>query len=979
MIGGNQLPFRLPCHGGGANTFFFGSPFQHGSAAPVPAFGNTTQMKDHCGNIIGAKSLLYQLDVCGTDVCGGGDCNACPGGVDLVTNTPAGPAINANTWSAAIGTVQLEPTRKLGGKWVQAFKVHHGRYGFLHTLDTGADCVTGVLSNIKYLTATDDLHFRHSFGDGTSDNGDITGARTVNATSGETTSTLISTETITEGVDDGSGHITIVTSYFTNGGAGFNYDAGTATDIPFASGGTTKLDISSWDLHCGSYPRVQIDVDLDLPGFISFWNSGHSTPMPAITDPNNYSYSGSSTDFDVTESIAATFTRTDTTVSWDFTRTVPDANPSNPPTIHHYYGSITLSDAYTCNNVRDHAAAQSLMWVLTDDAKYPYRTDGHTTVAPVVLRNEITTPVDPAGFNTYTVDDYQNPINNDTGDAPFSSGWVSSPKWAQRAWFDPLCYQWVFPAGMDQTSAAATGLTLIIDGAMIGAPLAAGYGQAVGGNPWGVYDRAHENWFRRNCIFGVGWSTGQQSRGNFTPTYLPGNAQKWTDDFHATTLWPCAFTYTDVTGVYLQKWCEIKNKRPSVNFARPFGPDKFLLDETSVYFMSDNTAGVVTLKNGDGTAPTSLPFVGTDIVGGESIGGFYHVSAVGTDTVTLGAKVYDVPAGWNTPSNDGLSCFGKLRYPNAPGMDFIDTSLEVGGRVQITVTNGTPVTLTTATTQSYLSITTPENIDILDANMTVLAANVAATRVDDTHFTVPTAYATIATAKWIIPTGTKYKFADSRSKGDYVHRTWTVRISDSTVLAATQQDACLEFSPCGPSVAGFTPNGEVSAGGDFYPFPASVNNGEVWLGQIQFWMIDPFWQQPHTPVAAHDSLTDTDYDPATDQIVWTMDDGTCQPNFMVIGDGGANIFRQFYPLHPFVEARCTLPTINGDIPPAPAGGLDITAVAAQPGQAFIGNIDGPLVNAIVVPATDWAIATAEQACIDAGGQFADDYEADSGN
>lgn len=962
MIGGNKIPFRSPCAGAAdvPIAVIKGPP-----PAPVDAYGNTTQMKDHCGNTIGAKARLYQQDTCGNNICVEPDCSACPGGVDLIINTPEPPKIGDNTF-VKTGTVQLIPTRKLGGKWAQAFKWWHGCFGWLHA-GTGLDCATSlILSSIKYLTATYDVHFNNvrDF-DGSSDSGALTGARTVNASSGEISSTLISTETITEYF---SGSLPIV--YYTNGGAGYNFTPFPAATTPFASGGTTKLDAGLDELHCG-FPAFAIGASFGtLADYIASWNTGHpSAPMPVITDPNNYSGSASDTVFGVTETVSATFTRTDTTISWDFATALASDDPGAPLNHWSYSGSIILSDTHTATNAKTLAEAQSALWVLTDDSKYPFRLDSHTTVAPIVLRNE-TGPQSPIGFNTYTVDDYENPIANDTSDAPFSSGWLASPKWAQRAWFDPACYQWVFPAGQDQTTAAATDLILIHDGSILFGPLPAGYGQPVGGNPQGVFDKDHENWIRRNCTLGIGWTQEPESRGGFTPTFLPSNAQKWTDDFNATTLWPCAFVHADSNAIYLQKWSEIQIKRPSVNFARPLGPDKYLLDETAVFFMADNTSGVVTLKDTAFNTPTSLPFAADDIVGGASVGGFYVIDAIGTNTITLGAKLLDVPPGWTTPSRDQSACFGRLRYPTCTGMNFIDERAEIGGRVEVTAVNTIPATLTTATIQKYLSLDGPENCDIFDANM-VLLANSVLTRIDDTHFTTTTGYASIATAKYITPHATKYKLADTRNKGDYVFRTWLLKLADSSVLAHSQIDACLAFNPCGPSIVTITPNGETPPNGHRHDFPATINNGEVWLGQVQFWMIDPFWQQPHTPVA----IPDSEFVGGTDIIIWREDDGGCAADSFETGGGGETIYHLFYAHRPYVEARCTLPTIDGEVAPAPLDGADITAIPGPVAQASIGDAEGPLINAIVIPTPNWVIYAAEKACVDAAGRFSNDYRA----
>jgi hypothetical protein len=405
-----------------------------------------------------------------------------------------------------------------------------------------------------------------------------------------------------------------------------------------------------------------------------------------------------------------------------------------------------------------------------------------------------------------------------------------------------------------------------------------------------------------------------------------------------------------------------------------------------VFYVSDFTAGVVTLKTVDFATPGSLPFTMADIVGSAAVDGFFAVTAVGSDSVTLGARVYDLPTDWDTPSHDGAACFGRLKYPNAPGMNFTNSGLEVGGRVAITVVDGVSVrTLTTGTVQKYLSLgVNPETVDILDANLTPLATGVELTRLTDSAFTVTEAHATISTAAWIVPhvlndgttSGQKYKFADERSKGDYVHRTWLVRISDATVLATTQDDACLQFQPCGPSLAGFTPNGEIATNADFWPFPTSINNGEVWLGQIQFWMPDPFWQPPHKPVAVPAGLSEEDFEPGVDIILWAEDGGACVGDSVEVGGGGENIYHLFYAMRPYVEARCTLPgDIDGETAPALASGIDLTTIADPPGQAIIVDIEGALVDAIGLPTPTWSKMLAERGCVDDAGRFASDYEA----
>jgi hypothetical protein len=928
MIGGLKSPFRLPCAGSVSGTPQIVIKTVSGSPV-VDAYGNTTQMLDHCGNTIPADKRFYQTNTCGDDICAP-NCSDCPGGTDLVTNTPEPPAISANTW-LKIGKMELPLTRKLGGKWVQAFKSWQGQFDF--NTNSGTDCATGLVrSNTRYRTRTmqaSDVVISGPYGAGT-----WTSARTITVKqlSGERTMTSCS-------------------------------DTTDSPTVPAPPDYQPATDLAS-------NPACTLDVD------------GIATRLGRDCDPDSVVITTSGSYGSITTGAIKTLEITThrTATHYDWTEVGRDAFTGD--ITFTYSGSIDLSDAYTIDDVLSDAKNLANEWQLNNDLQFLFSTNAHTTVAPLVINNELPVATPDTYPASCTVDDYQNPTDDADGNAPFSAGW--NPTWLQIAWFDPSAYQWTFPPGDNQYSAAATGRVLLYDGAIIGSPLPAGYGQPVGGNPQGVFDKDHENYFRRNCTLTVGWTQANESRGAFTPNYLPSNAQKWTDDFQATSLYPCAFANADVNGVYLQKWCEIQIPRPSINFARPFGPDKFALEETQVFFMSDFTAGVVTLQNLDFSAVTSLPFTGADVVGNAALGGFYAVASVGTNTVTLGAKVYGLPAGYQTPSDDAHFCFGKLRFPNAPGMDFTDTTLEIGGRVAVTVADGTTQTnITTATVQKYLSLgVNPETVDILDATMAPLATNVDLIRDTDSAFHVATAFATISAAKWIVPhvlnngttSGQKYKFADSRSKGDYVYRTWTVRIIDATLLASTQQDACLGANPCGPPVVGITPNGETSISGHFWPFPTSINNGEVWLAQVQFWMPDPFWQAPHVPCAVDDSQAD--FVPGTDQIAWAEDNGGCAENFTSLGGAGETIYHRFYAMRPYVEARITLPdNIGGETPPALASGTDLTAAVDHPGQAFIGDVEGPLVNAIVLPTPTWVKYLLQKACVDAEGVFANDYRA----
>ena len=118
------------------------------------------------------------------------------------------------------------------------------------------------------------------------------------------------------------------------------------------------------------------------------------------------------------------------------------------------------------------------------------------------------------------------------------------------------------------------------------------------------------------------------------------------------------------------------------------------------------------------------------------------------------------------------------------------------------------------------------------------------------------------------------------------------------------------------------------------------------------------------------------FDRGVDQVVWVEDDGSCQEDSSAPGDGGETIYRLFYPMRPYVEARCTLPSnIGGESPPALASGVDLTTIATAPTQAGIGDAEGPLVNAIIVPTPTWSKYLTQLGCVESTGRFSPDYEA----
>ena len=604
------------------------------------------------------------------------------------------------------------------------------------------------------------------------------------------------------------------------------------------------------------------------------------------------------------------------------------------------------------------------VWDLTNDLIYPWRTDGNTGTAPLVTRSEVQGEVGPVTSEPYTL------------------GWV-----------DP--------------NAA------LFNGSIIGAPLPAGYGYNADGSSQGIFDFAHQ-------VYGLCsgndapdfWSV--QGYGSRTPSFLPANCPQWTREDIAARMPPGAWQFYDYvlgpethqTGlpVMAQKWAEIANPWPSHNFARPAGADRFAFDESApdgtsrVYQVlsgyHNGTGDTITLGalglvddvNGNhpgsaSTDPLQKPIgnpvdyietwgnVGSldvgqpvinsgDVWGGQSVGGFYTISLVGQSQVLLGQKIFNMPTGWACAPgcDDEATAFGRLRFPNCPG---------ILGRAAVSlVTNASPCHLTLAASPNLAVNLTgshplSEQVDICAGDMTVLAANVTLTRVSDTDFTVPnsgaTAYATIASAAFIVPValhdgttpGTHYWWDDEYPKGDllvlqfgfnYRLQNEVTRINNLIANCITpagpfatcvtspycaplgstqvppfsaydsfiQTEYCLGVNPCGPPVICISPNPENFPGSiPAIPFAAMTLDpqyGSRWQAIPMTSMGDPLWQKPHLPPAPVDPITEE----PLGAFAWAMDDGSCKHNV-------ADPPTAYYPHMRVVEARATLP--NGGGPP----------------------------------------------------------------
>ena len=270
--------------------------------------------------------------------------------------------------------------------------------------------------------------------------------------------------------------------------------------------------------------------------------------------------------------------------------------------------------------------------------------------------------------------------------------------------------------------------TAQLTGAILGAPKPAGY--------QGYFDFNWIDW--KGCVDeDSNFTWYQYGSGGSPPEQLPQNATQWTNNYECINKPQGAFQiYADqiVIGIdsysgtalnsmqlFVGKYAEILDMWPSQNFARPGGADKFLLDETTIVGVASlsgsGTGATFTSTELDGATPKTISDA-SGIWGGSSVGGFYNISASGS-TVTLGTKIYNLPSGWNTPSGDGGSCFGRLRFSGAPSLL---------GRASVTIdATGKVFKFGVAQSNFGMAVNNQEQVDIFDEDMNSLGSNVTAT------------------------------------------------------------------------------------------------------------------------------------------------------------------------------------------------------------------------------------------------------------
>ena len=193
-------------------------------------------------------------------------------------------------------------------------------------------------------------------------------------------------------------------------------------------------------------------------------------------------------------------------------------------------------------------------------------------------------------------------------------------------------------------------------------------------------------------------------------------------------LWPCAFAIATTKGVYIQVWREIQEIQNSFDFARPYGADRYLFDETETVYKIDDysSPGNIMIRDCAGNPITSHTFTG--VWGGQhsGINGFFTNSTTdGSGILTLGSAFSGIPTGWSYYNSDASIYFGKLRFPSAPGFgNLLECDAVYDG--------GTNTTTFTVASSPY--ILTGDVVDGLETGVG-WTASITLTKVSDTSFT----------------------------------------------------------------------------------------------------------------------------------------------------------------------------------------------------------------------------------------------------
>lgn len=533
-----------------------------------------------------------------------------------------------------------------------------------------------------------------------------------------------------------------------------------------------------------------------------------------------------------------------------------------------YEAIVRLSDENHANDIYQDAVYLLSFWPFDNDIIYPWRTDGYCTIAPLLTRNEVSSPVQPTN--------------------PHASGYV-----------DP---------------AAA-----IYDGSILGLPLTYWYGTERAQFE-GFFNFEHRTWKRCEDIYSPGnypwyiYSYGAKAGSNIaedpTDAAMPTAATQWTENYAGSFYPPYGPFQTFSAGVLtIQIWAQTLYPYTSLNYARPCGKDRFEPDWDRSYCATNwDTLSYYVLELPEMASGDLALVCGA---GGDD--GIWRVNVVDYN-IYLETLVIDPSQIPSEYLDDCDSCGGgprisKLRWQNSIP--------PICGRIypvtkNLDVDNNVIVSFDT---DHYL--VDNDSIWVYDANgshQTATINYISATQAKLSGISNPNSVEYLRhylSQDW--------KWDDRAPKYDYVVKTWSYNYRDqgenerliaqypfcpcvdapdplrqgiestygvlADIYSIGCTTDCIRPNACAPAVVWWGFASYNFPNSDHFSMPSIILDeryGARWQANVMNWMQDPYWQAP-------DVYCDAGY-PSID--TWEEDDGS--------GAGQ-------YPMRPYVEARCSVP------------------------------------------------------------------------
>lgn len=971
--------------------------FVTGVSGEIDKHVNTTKVNDQTPYSRGDDGSGY-LGAPGWPTCAGSPCTGTDCGPWYPAQRPTGSIYNQIFEKS--GTITIDPCADMARGWrgVMSRKVWHGRFGFLsHDLGGNYDnqfgcaceAYQGTADQTKYCAVAGTGTYQYSrtncFGLQAQYSGAFSCSSSVNKTSGVVTrtsyvlptlaiagtatadwdddykATLLSTMTETTrslatgwmGASKASILALLMTSTGLVGTSGtwdirvdtdsagnwvvtsteYTVDGMSVKDSSGNTMATAELSGTEWTIKRYQYPTgtallvEEISIDwkngnYSYQKWTTFSRYEISEDGEGCSPVENGSY--------VDTSYLETCEITNTSITYSkLTRSEASGNF----TVQTYAGTVGLSDQYLGSDVIAQINGLLDYWPLSDRRRYPSRSDGYVTTVPVLSYAEQPSPSSPADAN-----------------------------FTEAEWTDPEA--------------------VIYTGTVMGIPLQVGYDHA--------FEWDHQNWL--SCITDSQTYRWVESWGAWSGVGgIPDAATAWTNagptfPFGAMTLPGPGPFFVGQAGVYVRmKWYESQIPAPGFNWGRPWGGDRLLIDETRVACIESASGSAVpyTVTLVSAFASSVADGTACAVTGVDGVpDGSYSVIRIDDTHYRLTAALdYEV-------ASTSEAIIAPLRYPECPAIQGAPTVTSVE-----TVGSTTVIGLSK---RHYLFLTTSESVVISGLlGCTDLNGTQQATRIDNTHFSIPIVSANAWTSGGTVTSaGAPDARWDSRdSNGDFFtidytfdQRDWqewercttdhaacalapapegvepraaqaSIGVNQSiTGMTATQRQ--FWSNSCAPAGVYSSPNNEGFGDGvialDLPAIPGLDDRYGVRAQMLIIqWMQDLLWQQPHAPC----DLGTSD---------WQEDTGAGTYDT----DGV-----KYYAQRPWVEARCTLPTRDGET--APSRWEDLIHVCSQV------EADSTPVGKVVVPSdtigetmscwTPWETYALELACICQGHNFSVTY------